>query len=29
MNCWIDVEKNTMKERDLHFDENMDKLSIF
>ncbi len=28
-NCWTDVQKNTMKERFLHFDQNMEKLSIY
>jgi hypothetical protein len=28
-NCWTDVQKNTMKERCLHFDENMEELSIY
>jgi hypothetical protein len=28
-NCWTDGKKNTMKERFLHFDQNMEKLSIY
>jgi len=28
-NCWTDVQKNTMKERFLHFDKNMEKLAIY
>jgi hypothetical protein len=28
-NCWTDAQKNTMNERFLHFDENMEKLSIY
>jgi hypothetical protein len=28
-NCWTDFKKNTMKERDLDFDQNMKTLSIY